>query len=61
MIGYSLDKAKSARYGHPARHLQTCEYLAKRIDTCGELADHAAFVTDLRLRHGRKSRFWGVA
>jgi hypothetical protein len=59
MIVYSLDKAKSTRYGHAARHLQTCEYLAKRIEAFGDHAGHDAFVADLRLRHGRKSGFWG--
>jgi hypothetical protein len=59
MIGYSLDKAKATRYGHAARHLQTCEYLAKRIDSFGDHAGHDAFVAGLRLRHGRKSGFWG--
>ena len=58
MIGYSLDKAKSTRYGHAARHLQTCTYLSKRIDTFGDHVDHATFVADLKLRHGRKSGFW---
>ncbi len=58
MIGYSLDKAKSTRYGHAARHLQTCAYLAKRIDAFGDHMDHDAFEADLLLRHGRKSGFW---
>jgi hypothetical protein len=60
MIGYSLDKAKSTRYGHATRHLQTCVYLAKRIETFEEHVDHEAFVAGLRLRHGRKSGFWGA-
>lgn len=60
MIDYSLDKAKSTRYGHAARHMQTCEYLAKRIESFGDHADHDAFVAGLRLRHGRKSGFWGA-
>ena len=60
MINYSLDKAKSTRYGHAARHLQTCEYLAKRIEMFGDHADHDAFVAGLRLQHGRKSGFWGT-
>jgi hypothetical protein len=60
MIGYSLDKAKSTRYGHAARHLQTCAFLAKRIEIFGDHIDHGAFVADLRLRHGRKSGFWAA-
>ena len=59
MIGYTLDRAKSTRYGHAARHLQTCEYLAKRIESFGDHGGHDAFVAGLRLRHGRKSGFWG--
>jgi hypothetical protein len=58
MIDYSLDKAKSTRYGHAARHLQSCAYLAKRIETFGGHGDHDSYVAELRLRHGRKSAFW---
>jgi hypothetical protein len=58
MIDLSLDKAKYKRYGHAARHLQTCEYLAKRIDDFGDHSDHVTYVAGLRLRHGRKSGFW---
>ena len=60
MIGYALDSAKSKRYGHAARHLQTCEYLAKRIESFGDHGGHDAFVAGLRLRHGRKAGFWGA-
>ncbi|MEO6716308.1 MAG: DUF6880 family protein, partial [Novosphingobium sp.] len=58
MIGFALDKARSKRYGHAARHLKTCDYLAKRIDDSGIHPDHDAWVADLRLRHGRKAAFW---
>jgi hypothetical protein len=60
MISYALDKAKATRYGHAARHLQTCEYLAKRVESFGGHGGHDAFVAGLRLRHGRKSGFWGA-
>lgn len=58
MIDFSLDRARAKRYGHAARHLQTCEYLAKRIEHFGDHFDHEAYVAGLRLRHGRKSGFW---
>jgi hypothetical protein len=58
MIDYSLDKAKFKRYGHAARHLRTCEFLAKQIDNYGDHAVHDAYVEGLRLRHGRKNGFW---
>ncbi|MEO5868031.1 MAG: DUF6880 family protein [Sphingomonas sp.] len=60
MIDFSLDRARSSRYGHAARHLQTCEYLAKRIETFGEHLAHDAYVEQLKLRHGRKSGFWSA-
>jgi tetratricopeptide (TPR) repeat protein len=60
MIDYALDRAKSKRYGHAARHLQTCGYLAKRIEDFGEHPDHDAYVASLKARHGRKSGFWGA-
>lgn len=60
MIDFSLDRARHSRYGHAARHLQTCEYLAKRIDGFDNHSDHDAYVADIRLRHGRKSGFWNA-
>jgi hypothetical protein len=60
MVGFALDKARSKRYGHAARHLMTCEYLAKQIDDWGGHPDHEVWVADLRLRHGRKAAFWSA-
>lgn len=58
MIDLSLDRAKYKRYGHAARHLQTCEHLARRIEDFGAHPGHDAYVADLKARHGRKSGFW---
>jgi hypothetical protein len=60
MIDFSLDRARSSRYGHAARHLQTCEFLARRIKDFGEHLAHCAYVDQLKLRHGRKSGFWSA-
>ncbi len=59
-IDFALDKARSKRYGHAARHLLTCEYLSKRIDDWVGHPDHEAYLTNLRLRHGRKTAFWNA-
>jgi hypothetical protein len=60
MIDLSLDAAKYKRYGHAARHLQTCEHLSRRIgDFAGHL-NHDDYVADLRRRHPRKSGFWAA-
>ena len=58
MIEFTLDKAKSSRYGHAARHLATCTSLAPAITNYGGIEPHAAFVTRLRAKHGRKTGFW---
>ena len=58
MIDLSLYAAKYKRYGHAARHLQTCEHLARRIDDFAGHPNHAEYVADLRQRHARKSGFW---
>lgn len=58
MIDFSLNAAKYKRYGHAARHLQTCEHLARRIDDFARQPNHAEYVADLRRRHARKSGFW---
>ncbi|MGC5799440.1 hypothetical protein J4O76_20530 [Sphingomonas sp. NFX23] len=58
MIDRSLDAAKYKRYGHAARHLKTCEHLARRIDDFARHRNHAEYVTDLKQHHGRKTGFW---
>ena len=58
MIDVSLDAAKFKRYGHAARHLQTCGHLAQRIDDFARHPNHPEYVADLRRRHARKVGFW---
>lgn len=58
MIDLSLDAAKYKRYGHAARHLQTCEHLVQRIDDFAGHPNHTEYVANLRRRHARKSGFW---
>lgn len=60
MIDFALDKARSKRYGHAARHLQTCEDLSGRIDDWAGHPDHEAYLVNLKLRHGRKAAFWNA-
>lgn len=58
MIEFTLDRARSSRYGHAARHLATCASLAAAIADFGAIESHAAFVTRLKTAHGRKHGFW---
>jgi len=58
MIEFTLDKAKSSRYGHAARHLATCTSLAPAIADYAGIEPHSAFVTRLRAKHGRKYGIW---
>jgi hypothetical protein len=58
MISHSLNAAKYKRYGHAARHLQTCEHLARHIADFSGHPNHADYVADLRRSHGKKSGFW---
>ncbi|PZO00601.1 MAG: hypothetical protein DCF30_09335 [Hyphomicrobiales bacterium] len=63
LIDDILGRAKSAAYGHGARHLAKLDALAPLIDAefAGiGLADHAAYRADLRKKHGRKVAFWSV-
>lgn len=60
MIDFALDRARSTRYRHAARHLADCAALAKRIDDFGALAPHDAYVAALKSAHGRKSGFWSL-
>ncbi len=58
MIDFALEKARHKRYRHAARHLQSGESLARRIDDFGPYPDHSVYVANLKARHERKSGFW---
>ena len=60
MIEFSLARGKHTRYGHAARHLQTCEDLALRIDEFSPHMNHETYLASLKLRHGRKTGFWNL-
>jgi hypothetical protein len=55
MIEHTLNRAKSTRYKHAARHLLECASLAPRI---ADMESHDSFVGRLRAKHGRKVGFW---
>jgi Family of unknown function (DUF6880) len=59
MIEFTLDQGRSSRYGHAARHLHSCAWLAQQIGDWRGHASHSDYVAALRRRHGRKSGFWG--
>jgi len=59
MIGFTLSKARSKRYGYAARHLAECATLAERIEDYGPFEPHATYLAQLKQEHGRKSGFWG--
>ena len=60
MIDFSLNRARSSRYGHAARHLLECSSLASTIRDFGAFETHDAYVSKLRAEHGRKTSFWGL-
>lgn len=56
-----LGRAKSAAYGHGARHLAKLDALAPLIEVevvKRGLGSHASYRADLRKSHGRKVAFW---
>ena len=60
LINFALEKARSKRYRHAARHLQECETLAGSINDFGSFETHEAYKLRLKTEHGRKSGFWGL-
>ena len=60
MIDFTLTQARSSRYGHAARQLRTCGSLAPAIPDFGGLETHDAYVSRLRVGHGRKTAFWSL-
>ena len=60
VIDFSLFHGKHKRFGHAARHLRTCEDLARRIEDFGDRRDHAGYRAHLWRLHGRRNGFWNV-
>jgi hypothetical protein len=60
MIHFSLERARSTRYRHAARHLDTCRRLAAAIEDWNGVPDHRAYLAHLRQDHGRKYGFWSL-
>lgn len=58
MIEFTLDRARSSRYGHAARHLRSCAWLAQQVGDWRGHVPHPDYVAALRRRHGRKIGFW---
>jgi hypothetical protein len=58
LIDFALERNRTKRYQHAARHLEECETLADRIKDFGRFEAHEAYVRRLKAEHGRKSSFW---
>lgn len=58
MIDFTLNGARSTRYGHAAEHLATCAELDVRIDDFAPFEPHDAYVARLKSTHGKKTGFW---
>jgi hypothetical protein len=58
LIDFALERNRTKRYQHAARHLEECENLADRIEDFGRFEAHNVYVRRLKAEHGRKSSFW---
>jgi hypothetical protein len=58
MIEHTLDRVKSTRYGHAARHLFECKSLMAKIENNNDLEPHGAFLARIKSTHARKTGFW---
>lgn len=62
MIDFTLEKARSTRYKHAARHLVECAGTASRLTDLefakANIETHQAYVAMIRQRHGKKTGFW---
>ncbi|MFD0466306.1 DUF6880 family protein [Microvirga aerilata] len=60
LIDFALERNRTKRYQHAARHLEECEHLANRVEDFGRFEAHDAYLRRLKLQHGRKTSFWGL-
>lgn len=60
MIRFALERTRSGRYRHAARHLNECAALSRQIDDFGLLPGHETYVAGLKRSHGKKHGFWAL-
>ena len=60
MIDFCLERARSSRYRHAARHLLECSSLASAVTDFGPFETHDIYEARLRQEHGRKTSFWSL-
>jgi uncharacterized protein DUF6880 len=58
LVDFALERNRTQRYQHAARHLEECENLVDRIEDFGRFEAHDVYVRRLKAHHGRKSSFW---
>jgi tetratricopeptide (TPR) repeat protein len=58
MIDFALDRARTARYRHAARHLAEAKRLSGEIKDGNTISSHEDYVANLRSRHRSKTGFW---
>lgn len=58
MIDFTLQRARTSRYDHAARHFVECAGIAPLISDWMDVPDHTAFVARLKTEHPRKMGFW---
>jgi len=61
MIDFTLERARSSRYRHAARHLAEGARLAGEVADFGNVEPHATYLARLRRDHARKAAFWDRA
>ena len=61
MIDFVLDRARTARYKHAARHLAEAKRLWAEIGDCNSIDSHEDYVAKLTSIHRSKTRFWKIA
>jgi hypothetical protein len=60
LIDFTLQKARSTRYRHAARHVREIESQHSDIGDYGRHGSHADYMARLKREHGRKPAFWSL-
>ena len=60
LIDFTLQKARSTRYRHAARHVREIESQQSDIVDYGQHESHGAYMARLKREHPRKQAFWSL-